>query len=180
VKIYPYSTSRAVARAPSLRFSGLCIHWLPMWKKDLSGILARLDALETAPLPANIANALGSLHDQIVALRASSDDSKQQLMLLEARMADLTIGVAEGIKNYERSERRVQATVKRAKAKFAERGFESEGLNAEADDLHEFNGARGEEPRVPAVREEMEEPIGAIATVRGIPLSLLRRGRRIG
>ncbi len=119
-----------------------------MWKKTLQGIKDRLTAPKTSQEPRQdldeIRDALGSAQSEIVALRASQDGFSEATTSIEARLKDIVFAVAEGIERVERYERRIKATIKRAKKELAERGFEHEGLEAEAHELREVNTNSGE------------------------------------
>lgn len=77
---------------------------------------------------------------------------------------DINIAVAEGIKNVERAENRVRATVRRAQAQLAEHGFESPGIEAEASELRtvdaDRSGARGLRPVHEVLAESLDPPPG--------------------
>ncbi|MDH3463974.1 MAG: hypothetical protein OEM32_10160, partial [Acidimicrobiia bacterium] len=80
--------------------------------------------------------------------------------------ADLNLAVAEGIKNVERAENRIRATVRRAREQLADVGLESPGLEAEYRDLQDVNGARRAAPPMPPVYQSMA---GAGNRFDGIP-----------
>jgi hypothetical protein len=67
----------------------------------------------------------------------------------------LTRAVAEGIEHVDRSERRVRATVARARRELAESDHVSPGLEAEWHDLRDFDGEGSETVGVPPVRENV-------------------------
>jgi hypothetical protein len=80
------------------------------------------------------------------------------------RMNELTMAVAEGIQHVDRAERRVKATVARARKQLEEHGLESPGLEAEWAEVRDGNGDGGEERGVQPVREEVGgDPSRAIA-----------------
>jgi len=126
-----------------------------MWKfsnePNLVDIRDRLTALETGPISPqdyqDLKDTLALAEEKIVDLGATQEAAAAQvssLKPLEDKIKDLTFAVAEGIERVERYERRIKATIKRARKEFAERGFESPGLEAEAHELREI-GANGEQ-----------------------------------
>ena len=152
-----------------------------MWKfidrADLSSILGRVEALESRPKPPDLAPTLDSIEHDIDALQASSGDYQNQMELFEGRIKDLTIAIAEGIKGYEKSERRVQATIQRAQKELKARGLESPGLEAEAHDLRLVDGGRSDEYGVPAVPPEVAQAADQASSVPGVTLEQLQRAR---
>jgi len=152
-----------------------------MWKFgpqiNLFSINERLDALESRPKLPDIAPTLQSIEHDIDALQASSSDYRNQMELFEGRIKDLTIGIAEGIKGYEKSERRVQATIQRARKQLKERGLESPALDAEDRDLRLVDGAGGDEFGVPAVPSEVAQAPDQASSVPGVTLEQLQRAR---
>lgn len=142
-----------------------------MWRKvDLSGILSRLDSLESAQESASSGGTLPLAHEAIVALRAAQDP-------LDRRIQDLTLAVAEGIERVDRAERRIQASVKRARAELEASGVTDPRLDAEADGLRLVDGAGGDGGGVPAVSEDVGEPAPQASSIRGVPLEVLERVR---
>ncbi len=78
----------------------------------------------------------------------------------------LTLAVAEGIDRVSRSERRVNATVARARKELAEVGLESPGLEAEAAELRLLDGGASDGSELPPVQHHVEE---TQSPPRGIP-----------
>jgi len=143
-----------------------------MWKKDLSGILSRLDRLETAQDSPEaldrVGGALASAQEEIEALSESQES-------IETKFKHLLQAVADGIERVDRSERRVIATIKRARKELAEHGLESAGLEAEDHDLRLVDGVGGEERGVPPVRDEVAEAQNQASSIRGVSVEQLRR-----
>jgi len=152
-----------------------------MWKFgpqiDLSSINERVDALESRPDSPELRKTIDSINLEIASLRATSDGFDTKILALENKMTNLVLAVAEGIQGYEKSERRVQATIQRARKQFKERGFESPGLEAEAHDLRLIDGARGDEFGVPAVPPEVAQAADEASSVPGVTLEQLQRAR---
>ena len=80
---------------------------------------------------------------------------------LAQRIDDLTVAVDEGIKNVQRSERRVRAIVTSARRSLADAGYEHPGLEAENGELREIDGERSNDEPVPAVPEDLATPTHA-------------------
>jgi len=147
----------------------------------LGGILSRLDALESTPPPppppiptaAIIAELEARLGTQLEPFAAS-------LQELERRLKETNVAVSEGIERTERTERRIGATVARARKEFRESGYEHPGVEAEDHELRkrdgDGSGDRGVQPVPGAVEEDADYP----SSIRGVPASTLRRIRGIG
>jgi len=149
-----------------------------MWgfgvQKDLIGRLERLESAQNDPTVEMVA---GHNEQEIIALRALQDVQEKQLDLFETKLKDLTLAVAEGIENVARKERRIASTLARAKKELSERGLEAEGIDAEIAELSEVDGARSEEPRLPAVPSEVGVDEPQISSVPGVPLYIMRAVR---
>jgi len=163
---------RALDKRLSTR--NLTIMW---WAKDKQGILERLDALESGQHSNTIEDTLGSHQKQIVALGAVQQASEQSSVNLRDKVQQLTLAVAEGIENVARKERRIAATLARSRKELRERGYEDPGLEAEAAELREVDGTRGDEQGVLPLRKEVEEPEPTPSSVEGVPLETLQRVR---
>jgi len=148
-----------------------------MGKKVLRGILERLECLETAPSLNDLGDTLGSARTEIVALRAAEDATKTQVDLLEQKFHVLEMAVGDGIERVDRTERRIQNSVKRARQKFKESGHVDEGLEAENAELQLSDGTRGEEQGMPAVREAMAAAPEEPSTIPGVTLEAIKEFR---
>ncbi len=93
---------------------------------------------------------------------------------LTARVEELAVALAHGIEHVERTENRIKATVARARKSFADEGFESPGLEAEAAQLRLSDGGGSEEGELPPVRESME---GTPSSIEGVTVEELQRAR---
>lgn len=143
-------------------------------KKALQAVLCRLDTLETSPHTTKLEADLVSALLKIDALRAREDVFKNQLTLFEDKIGETRQAVAEGIERVERTERRIHATLKRARAELKKRGLEDPGLEAEAVELRNLDGAGGQEQGMPAVREALAtDP----SSIEGLSLEQLQRIR---
>ncbi|MEE8139189.1 MAG: hypothetical protein V3T81_10035, partial [Thermoanaerobaculia bacterium] len=90
----------------------------------------------------------------------------------DQRLKDVTFAVAEGIERVDRAERRIHATIKRARKELAESGFESPGLESEAAELQLVDGKGSDPVEVSTVPEAVES-----SSIKGVPAETLRRVR---
>lgn len=149
-----------------------------MWPSSVpTDIKSRIEALESNPLPVDVGPALDTLREEIVALRATQDASSNRVELLEGKMKDLTLAVAEGIENVARKERRIGATLARARKELRDRGYEDPGLDAEAHELSLVDGAGGESDGVRRVPEDVEDAKEEASSIKGVTKEELRRAR---
>jgi len=106
--------------------------------------------------------------------RSEQPPDTHRIQAVEERMLLLSAAIAEGITHVERVETRIRGTIKRATKEFAEHGFESPGLTAEAAELSIVDG-EGEQPLplsgVPADVAPDE------SSIPGVSLEQLRRVR---
>ena len=88
-------------------------------------------------------------------LRTSLLDLGEVIEVLRADYAtwkaDINLAVAEGIQNVGRAEKRIQATIRRAKEQLEEHGMESAGLEAEYRDLQSVHGNGSDQIELPEV-----------------------------
>jgi len=154
-------------------------------EEDLSRIFDRLDLLESTPaspvtadtLRAAVDAILQSLEKRLSPVESRLDGVETEASDGERRVKELTFAVAEGIERVARHERRIHATVKRARKELADHGFESAGLEAEATELRLVDGEGGADSRVSKVSEEVEVPDEAPSSIRGVSADELRRVR---
>ena len=155
--------------------------------RELQGTCARLERLETAPSPELDLKALEGrrvldhreLSAKIEAVEVRLKMLDDALEGLDGRLRTMTHAVAEGIERTDRAERRIKATVRRARAEFAEFDVEHAGLEAEAGELRLIDAGGSDGRRVPTVREEVEEapePPTSIETIAG-KLRMMGMGR---
>lgn len=111
----------------------------------LEGILGRISAL---------IDAVNRFESQ----ESTQPDSEHRnhMNVLEAKLADLTLAVSEGVNNVRRSERRVQAIVQSARRQLADDGYQHAGLEAEAGQLRQLDADSGDGEPVPAVPERVD------------------------
>ena len=133
--------------------------------EQLSGILARLDALESAPrLP---------LHAELFDPRLDALETGFDRLLSDFKATNFA--VSEGIERTDRSERRIHATIRRARKELGKLGYEDPGLEAEDLQLHVIDGDGGEDGEVPAVPAEVAEVDSAPSSIPGVSAAQLRR-----
>ena len=154
-------------------------------EEQLRSISDRLDHLETTPAPDHdlerlrglITGFIGETHKRLDGLDTALLEIGKAMERADQRMKDLTFGVAEGIERVARAERRIHATVKRARKELAERGFESPGLESEATELQLVDGGRSEDSGVQQLPEGVEQPADEPSSIRGVSAAHLRRVR---
>ena len=172
-------------REVRLSFGGQARRAREELERALESITYRLDHLESAPAPeydldklrgimagvsGQAKQRLDELDSRVLGLSKEQDASDQHLK-------DLTFAVAEGIERVSRAERRIHATIKRARKELADHGFESPGLETEAAELRSVDGDRGADGKVPAVPETVEAADDAPSSIRGVSAGHLRRVR---
>ena len=153
--------------------------------EQLRGTHLRLEHLETTPARGLTAPEFHDLLDPLLAgIRERADQVDVVLRTLakafedmDHRMKDLLISVADGIERVDRSERRIHATVKRARKELADSGFESPGLEAEAAELRLVDGAGREGGGVPAVPPSVDGAEEGPSSIKGVSAVTLRKVR---
>lgn len=164
--------------------------WFPTWRTDripstvaehLARLGTRIERLETAPRPADDPDAIASAVERLDQL---ADNFAHRIMSLESSVEnmeeghkELVIAVSEGIERVDRAERRIKATVKRARKELSDRGLVDPGLEAEDQELHDVDGEGSDGRGVPPVREEVAPAADAPSSIKGVPLAVLRRAR---
>lgn len=121
------------------------------------------------------------LADLRARLATESQEIVQRLEAIESRTSDLATALAHGIEHEERRERRIRATVKRARRQLEELGVEDAGLEAEFDGLSVVDGGAVEEGELPSVRGTVAEDVEvAESSVAGVSRAQLQRARGFG
>lgn len=147
----------------------------------LQGVYDRLVALETAPiLPVDldpIRRELTKLRDEIELAYAKVALTDKDVENLQAQAKDFTFALSEGIERTDRAERRIKATVQRARKKLAEHGFEDTNLEAEGSELRERDGEGSEDGGVLPLHPTVAEPEQEASSIRGVSVETLRRAR---
>lgn len=146
----------------------------------LDGRVERLEMAERSPPD------LGPLRDRVAALvetdRLRADQLGQltlELEDLQGSHKDIVIAVSEGIERTDRAERRIKATVKRARAELAERGLLDPGIESEDHELREVDGKGGRRDGllpVPVAVVPVEE---TPSPIRGVSMETLRKVRSL-
>ena len=159
-----------------------------MWGKalrrlsnDLLGITSRVDRLESAPIATpsldSIKQALKELAQVAAANQTDVAAAELRLDTLDVTMKNLTLAVADGIERGDRAERRIKATVKRARAELEARGFQDPGLEAEAHELRLIDGEPSPDGGVQPVQPDVARPGEQASSIRGVSIEALRRVR---
>lgn len=149
-------------------------------EKQLRSITDRIESLESAPPP------YGTAVDVDEAMAGTKELIAQQAAQLDGlvdsfdlRFKHLTIAVSEGIERVDRAERRIGATVQRARKELKKLGLEDPGLEAEAHELRVLDGEGSGDGGVPELPEGVEPPVEAPSSIRGVPAAKLARVRRL-
>ena len=111
-------------------------------------------------------------------IREQLTGTGQEIAEIRDELGRLKIALADGIEHEERRERRIEATVRRARKQLAEVGVESAGIEAEFEQLRLLDGGGGEEGELPAVSEEVASGAGdSSSSVAGVSVEQLQRAR---
>jgi len=153
--------------------------------KALRSIFDRLEHLETLPPPTLSPHELdaaraalrGGLDERLGDLETRFQGLESDIETWTDKIKKLTFGVEEGIQRTDRAERRIHATIKRARKELAEHGYESPGLEVEAAELRLVDGAGSVESGVRAVPEDVEGGVDPASSIKGVPAETLRRVR---
>ena len=157
--------------------------WTPWTKKrdlrkafaDIHSDMLRLDSVPTPTVdPEVVAAAVASHLERIDALADSVDELASQGVDLEARVRDYVIALAEGIERVDRSERRVKATVNRARKELEAHGLADPGVEAEAEQLRLIDAARGSDRGMHPVQQSVEPDIAPPSGFPGVSPEQLR------
>ncbi len=134
-------------------------------QEQLASILARLDALESAPrLP---------LHAELFDPRLDALETGFDRITSDFKATNFA--VSEGIERTDRSERRIHATIKRARKELGKLGYEDPGLEAEAHELQLIDGGGGDGGRLPEVPEDVAPGTQEPSSIPGVTADQLRR-----
>jgi len=150
-------------------------------QEAVRGIAARLCDLETAPVPALN---LDPLHRQLADQWDSHRVLQSQVEALGSavegmadKLKDYAFALSEGIERTDRAERRIKATVARARKSLQERGLEDPNLESEAFALRERDGDGGEEDGVLKLPAPVGDSPGEASSIRGVTAETLRKVR---
>lgn len=98
-----------------------------------------------------------------------------ELSILNARIKELTLAIAEGIEKTDRAEKRVRQVVTRARKELAAHDLEDPALEGEAQELRLVDGDGGEE--LPEVPRPLADDPSFPSSVRGVSREQLLRAR---
>ena len=155
--------------------------------RALAEIRDRLERLESVPKPdpddrvdarlAALSHRDGELQSHVDRLDVVALELTEQVGEIEDWRKDIILAVSDGIERTDRAERRIKATVARARRQLASLGYEDPGLEAEATELRLLDGDAGDKGGVLPVPAPVEETAPAPSSIRGVPAETLRRAR---
>lgn len=167
--------------------------WTPWVKKSellevrkkfgaqLVDILGKLDRLESLPTPTIdpevVAAAVAAHVERIDALAGVVDELASQGKDLDDRVREYVIALAEGIERVDRSERRVKATVARARKELEASGLVDPGVEAEAEELRLVDAARGSDRGMFPVSTPVVPAVETPSSIPGVSAAQLRQLR---
>jgi len=154
-------------------------------EQAFSHIYHRLDSLEIAPPPTLTSQQIKAtldairegLNARLEAVDARMDGLGSDVQDVELRLKATNFAVSEGIERTDRAERRIHATIKRARKELKARGMEDPGLEAEDYELRIIDGTGSEGGKLPEVQPGVDGPSEAASSIRGVPAETLRRVR---
>jgi len=139
---------------------------------------ATRELLEATRLGQSSDSSRGRLPDDIAALDLRLTAHEATIAELQATVAQLRIALSDGIEHEERRERRIQATVRRARKELQESGLAHDGLQAEFDGLSVIDGDGGVDDEVSPLHGEVEASSGGEeSSVPGVTIEQLQRAR---
>ena len=144
----------------------------------LDSINPRLDALESAPGPdKNVHDLILNLTRTVDTLEAALTTLSNQIVDVEGKLKATNFAVSEGIERTDRAERRIHATIKRARKELKDRGYEDPGLEAEAHELRVVDGGGGGDGEVQPVSEDVAPAGDQPSSVPGVSRAALAKVR---
>jgi len=153
----------------------------------LAEIRDRVERLETAPvpdLPPSVDARLTDLSRRDADQQDHIDTNAENVAEIIDRFdgldgwrKEIVIAVGEGIERTDRAERRIKASVQRARKQLESLGYVDDGLESEAVDLRLIDGDGSERGGVPPVPAEVANAQEESSSVRGVPLETLKRAR---
>jgi len=151
--------------------------------QQLVRIIGRLDRLDSLPTPTVdseiVAAAVATHMERIDALAAVVDELAAQGKDIEDRVREYVIALAEGIERVDRSERRVKATVNRARKELEASGLVDPGVEAEAEELRLVDVARGSKRGMFPVSEPVAAGADPPSSIPGVSAAQLRTLRGV-
>jgi len=106
------------------------------------------------------------------------DSINGRLEQLEEGRQELVLAVSEGIERTDRAERRIKATIKRARRELADAGLTDPALEAEAAELQLIDDRASDPGPVPPVQAAVEQDTEVDQPIPGVPGRSFRRMRR--
>lgn len=94
---------------------------------------------------------------------------------IQKNVEDQTLAIAEGIERVGRAEQRVAETVRRAKRRADEAGYEDPGVEAEVAELQRRDADGGDQLQL--LQPGVEDDVGDVSSVRGVSVEQLQRAR---
>lgn len=158
-------------------FSQSSHHEIEALQEGIRRSFERLERLESAPTPVlptgAILEAAGPLLDALRERLALLETLPPVVEALEQKIKEFTFAIAEGIERVDRAERRIHATIKRARKELADSGVESPGLEAENHELSPIDGSGGPGVGVQPLRAGVER-VEEASSVEGVSVAELR------
>jgi len=139
------------------------------WHSDVEALAKELDVL---------AGRLADHKAQTDLFPELPPEFKARIDSLESKVRDQTYAISEGIERTARAERRIGATIARARKELKSRGFADPGLEAEDRDLRLVDGDGSGPGGLQPVRESVE-PADHPSSVKGVTRDELGRARGI-
>jgi len=146
--------------------------------------LERVESLPVPDLPPETVSRITALSRRDGELQSDVDDWGRELTELMEKVdefdhfrKEIVIAVSEGIERTDRAERRIKATVARARGQLAKLGYDDPGLEAEATELRLIDGDGSEKSGVPPLPAPVAPVESGPSSVRGVPAETLKRAR---
>ena len=153
----------------------------------LAEIRDRVERLETAPVPdlppaidarlAALSRRDGELQSEFAQWSRDLSELIEHVDGQDGWRKEIVIAVSEGIERTDRAERRIKATVQRARKQLETLGYVDDPLEAEAVELRLLDGDGSEKSGVPPVSPEVADVEETSSSIRGVPAETLRRAR---
>jgi len=153
----------------------------------LDDIRARVDHLETAPVPdlppsidarlTDLSRRDADLEDRLLLNAQSLAELFERFEALDGWRKEIVIAVGEGIERTDRAERRIKASVQRARKQLESLGYIDDGLESEAVDLRLLDGDGSTKGGVPPVPAEVANAPEESSSIRGVSVETLKRAR---
>ncbi len=146
--------------------------------RQLDSIAGRLESLETAPAPGPSSVQIDRIMTDVLGrLTGKVEELERAGETYELKFKHLGLAVSEGIERVDRSERRIYATIKRARKELKKLGYEDPGLEAENTQLRLVDGEGGSEGGMPVVQGQMDGAADPPSSSRGVSAATLSRVR---